>query len=232
MRLSHNRRYLHYADFDEKRSPEPALDDLPDKIDLSKVSSVVSNVSTSPPGSAHSEASTLKQSVSHKASVHFTPDASSPSLAGGSHSGSSNAVNNHAKKSAATGEVKPLQKPASSSTRITIHGYLPASANKTVTGAVPTTASGQQEAVLLQLHPQTHTFASEWLDGLLMLLNQSPITADTSKLVSLIAGYGLKIRLLNVRFEEDMVTREDEREVKMPSREGLDEEYWYDIGGM
>jgi engulfment/cell motility protein 1 len=63
-----------------------------------------------------------------------------------------------------------------------------------------------------------------------MLLNQAPITADTSKLVSLIAGYGLKIRLLNVRFEEDMV-RED-REIKMPTREGLDEEYWYDIGGM
>ena len=84
--------------------------------------------------------------------------------------------------------------------------------------------------MLLQLHPQSHTLASEWLDGLLMLLNQAPITADTSKLVGLISGYGLKIRLLNVRFEEDMVR--EEREVKMPSREGLDEEYWYDIGGM
>ena len=35
-----------------------------------------------------------------------------------------------------------------------------------------------------------------------MLLNQAPITADTNKLVDLIAGYGLKIRLLNVRFDE------------------------------
>jgi engulfment/cell motility protein 1 len=211
--LSHNRRYLHYAEFDEKRSPEPALDDLVEKIDLSQVSSVVSNVSTSPPGSSHSSTSTLKQSTSHKASgnsVHFAPSASATTL------NSSNGTSTVAKKG---GEVKPL---TSSSTRITIHGYIrPSGQSKN---------APQQETVLLQLHPQTHTLASEWLDGLLMLLNQSPITADTSKLVSLIAGYGLKIRLLNVRFEEDMV-RED-REVKMPSREGLDEEYWYDIGGM
>jgi engulfment/cell motility protein 1 len=218
--LSHNRRYLHYADFDEKRVPGPALDDLPEKIDLSQVSSVVSNVSTSPPGSSHSSTSTLKQSTSHKASVHFTPNASSTTLS------SSNGTTTAAAKKA--GEVKPVQKPNTNpSTRITIHGYIPSSGHHHNSN---NKNASQQETVLLQLHPQTHTLASEWLDGLLMLLNQAPITADTSKLVSLIAGYGLKIRLLNVRFEEDMV-RED-REIKMPTREGLDEEYWYDIGGM
>jgi engulfment/cell motility protein 1 len=228
VRLSHNRRYLHYADFDEKRVPEPGLDDLSDKIDLSQVSSVVSNVSTSPPGSSHSSTSTLKQSVTNtttKASghnVHFKPDASATTL-----NSSANGTSTVAKKT--NGEVKPLQKPTtSSSTRITIHGYLPSSTSKSHSHRAGT--AEQQETVLLQLHPQTHTLASEWLDGLLMLLNQAPITADTSKLVSLIAGYGLKIRLLNVRFEEEMA-RED-GEVKMPSREGLDEEYWYDIGGM
>lgn len=81
--------------------------------------------------------------------------------------------------------------------------------------------------VLLQLHPQSHTLASEWLDGLLMLLNQQPITAETSKLVNLIAGFGLKIRLLNVRFED--MGRE---EPVWPSREGLDDDYYYDIGGI
>ena len=81
--------------------------------------------------------------------------------------------------------------------------------------------------MLLQLHPQTHTVASEWLDGLLMLLNQQPITADTNKLVNLIGDYGLKIRLLNVRFEDFGV-----EEPVLPCRDGLDEEYYYDIGGM
>jgi engulfment and cell motility protein 1 len=81
--------------------------------------------------------------------------------------------------------------------------------------------------VLLQLHPGSHTLASEWLDGLLMLLNQQPITADTNKLVNLIGGYGLKIRLLNVRFEEVGL-----EEPMVPSREGLDEDYFYDIAGV
>lgn len=81
--------------------------------------------------------------------------------------------------------------------------------------------------MLLQLYPQSHTIASEWLDGLLMLLNQQPITAETNKLVNLIGDYGLKIRLLNVRYE-NLGTEEP----LLPSREGLDEDYYYDIGGM
>lgn len=61
-----------------------------------------------------------------------------------------------------------------------------------------------------------------------MLLNQQPITTDTTKLVNLVAGYGLKIRLLNVRYEDTGL----DQEPVMPSREGLDEDYYYDIGGM
>ena len=60
-----------------------------------------------------------------------------------------------------------------------------------------------------------------------MLLNQQPITADTNKLVDLIGGYGLKIRLLNVRFED-----QGREEPVLPGREELDEDYWYDIGVM
>jgi engulfment/cell motility protein 1 len=149
---------------------------IKNSVDLSIVSSVVSNVSASPPSSAHSSTSTLKQRL----------------------------------------QSKPTKPPSSTSTKITIHGYLP---NQT----------SDQEVVLLQLHPQTHTLASEWLDGLLMLLNQQPITADTNKLVNLISGYGLKIRLLNVRFDELGTGAE---EPAMPDRDGLDEDYFYDIGGM
>ena len=85
----------------------------------------------------------------------------------------------------------------------------------------------QKEVVLLHLHPPSHTLASEWLDGLLMLLNQQPITADTNKLVKLIGGYGLKIRLLNVRYEDVGM-----EEPILPSRDGLEDDYYYDIGGM
>lgn len=54
-----------------------------------------------------------------------------------------------------------------------------------------------------------------------MLLNQQPITADTNKLVTFIGGYGLKIRLLNVRYEDVGLD-----EPVLPSREGLDDEYY------
>jgi len=177
VRLSHNRRYLHYADFDSRKEAEPELDDLADKIDLSIVSSVVSNVSASPP---------------------TTSSSSGPALRETSNGSTANRTSN-------------------TSTRITIHGYLPATPSK--------------ESVLLQLHPQTHTLASEWLDGLLMLLNQQPITAETNKLVNLIGGYGLKIRLLNVRFDAGDSSGVAEAP-QMPTREGLDDDYWFDIGGM
>lgn len=82
--------------------------------------------------------------------------------------------------------------------------------------------------MLLILYPQSHSLASEWLDGLLMLLNQQPITAETNALISLASNYGLKIRLLNVRFDDQAFSGE---EPDLPSREGLDEDYYYDVFG-
>lgn len=63
-----------------------------------------------------------------------------------------------------------------------------------------------------------------------MLLNQQPITAETNKLIGLVSNYGLKIRLLNVRFDEERFAGGEEGP-EMPGREGLDEEYWYDVFG-
>jgi engulfment/cell motility protein 1 len=113
----------------------------------------------------------------------------------------------------------PGHERASTSTKITIHGYLPQSNHsRQASGG---SGAGRKESILLHLHPQSHTLASEWLDGLLMLLNQQPITADTNKLASFIGNYGLKIRLLNVRFEDLGL-----EEPVLPSREGLDDEYY------
>jgi engulfment and cell motility protein 1 len=148
----------------------------------------------------------------------------------------SNVSASSAVSTASDDTVKSANHDKSATTKITIHGYLP------LDGAAPparlaghsrqtsksSNTHGQKESVLLTLHPQSHSVASEWLDGLLMLLNQQPITAETSKLVNMVSSYGLKIRLLNVRFDErDMMGEAPQ----MPSREGLDEDYYYDVFG-
>ena len=171
VRLSYNRRYLHYADFPTQGTSDPDLDVLTERLDLNSVSSVVSNVSTSSPRNSSTD------------TLH--PERQLPS------------------------------------TKITIHGYPPPS-------SPPSTKSpsnhSRKETILLTLYPTNQSLASEWLDGLLMLLNQQPITKETTKLISLVANYGLKIRLLNVRFDDEAFRGE---EPVMPSREGVDEEFWY-----
>ncbi|EXF81558.1 hypothetical protein COL5a_003432 [Colletotrichum fioriniae] len=173
-KLSHNRRYLHYADFEAQTAQDPGLDILTEKVDLSTISSVVSNVSASNEESrSATSSSTLKNNVTVK-----------------------------------------------STTKITIFSY-----------ANPTEAANggdAKEQAILTLNPVTHSLASEWLDGLLMLLNQAPITAETNKLVNLVSDFGLKIRLLNVRIEAAYTGPPPGAGV-IPSRDGLDEDYFYDV---
>ncbi|KAJ5609891.1 hypothetical protein N7528_009157 [Penicillium herquei] len=152
VQLSHNRRYLHFGEFDNIGNGAPELDALPEKIDLSTVSSVVSNISTNPDNS-----------------------------------------------SSATVKTAPRE-----------------------------SLNTQKEIVLLTLRPATHSIASEWLDGLLMILNQQPITSETNKLIDLVGNYGLKIRLLNVRFDDAAFAGEVP---PVPVRDGLDEDYYYDVFG-
>lgn len=114
--------------------------------------------------------------------------------------------------------------------KITIHGYAPSpsSHGKGHSHARSPSKATQKEVVLLTLRPSSQRIASEWLDGLLMLLNQQPITAETSKLIDLVCNYGLKIRLLNVRFDDATFAGDAPR---VPSRDGLDEDYYYDVFG-
>ncbi|ELR10139.1 hypothetical protein VC83_04320 [Pseudogymnoascus destructans] len=177
-RLSHNRRFLHYADFEAQAGYAPPLTELGEKLDVETISSVVSNVT-----------------------------------AGGEDDTSSISSNT------STLKKEDLSVPPKRNTRnkITINSYLP----------MESAEEEQVERVLLTLDPQTHSLASEWLDGLLMLLNQAPITAETNKLVGLVVDYGLKIRLLNVRLEDRMEAGEGKGLI--PSREGLDEDYYYEV---
>lgn len=190
LRLSENRRYLHWGDFDEKEETSPSIPSLRDKIDLSIVSSVVSNVTANDRSSISSD-STLKELTHDK----FTTN------------------------------------------KITIHGYVPKSRERRdghsrTSSKTSSARSTNKESVLLTFQPQSHGSASEWLDGLLMLLDQQPITAETNRLINMISDYGLKVRLLNVRFndEEGIVEGMDGIDgPQIPSREGLDEDYYYEI---
>jgi engulfment and cell motility protein 1 len=179
VKLSRNRRYLHYSDFESQLKHEPALDALNDKVDLSTISSVVSNVSASQDESLSiSSTSTLKEL-------------------------------SHAPKRTST-------------TRITINSFIGRDDKSHSSDSEPT------ERAILTLMPPTHSLASEWLDGLLMLLNQAPITAETNKLVGLVSEYGLKIRLLNVRLDDGYAGPLEGAGI-VPSREGLDEDYYYEV---
>jgi hypothetical protein len=181
VRLSHNRRYLHYANFDTQGSYEPSLDQLHEKIDLSTISSVVSNVSApNDDASSVSSASTLKD-LSQTPAKH------------------------------------------TSTTKITINSFVASSDRHS-----RSSREDPIERAILTLSPPTHSLASEWLDGLLMLLNQTPITAETNKLIGLVSDYGLKIRLLNVRLEDGYTGSVDGAGI-IPSREGLDEDYYYEV---
>ncbi|KIV84884.1 hypothetical protein PV11_00634 [Exophiala sideris] len=190
VRLSENRRFLHWGDFEDKDEQFPPVSSLQDKIDLSIVSSVVSNVTANDRSSIASD-STLKELTHDK----FT------------------------------------------TTKITIHGYLSKSRSSREghsrnASKTSSARSGAKESVLLTFQPNNHAAASEWLDGLLMLLDQQPITAETNRLVHMMSDYGLKVRLLNVRFndEEGIVEGMDGMDgPEIPSREGLDEDYYYEI---
>ncbi|RGP81560.1 hypothetical protein FLONG3_292 [Fusarium longipes] len=172
-KLSHNRRYLHYADFEERATLGPGLDALAEKVDLSTISSVVSNVSAP----NEDTRSTMSDMMGKDALPKTT-------------------------------------------TKITIYSFVnPAEASR---------GAEAKEQPILTLWPLSHSLASEWLDGLLMLLNQAPITAETNKLVNLVSEYGLKIRLLNVRMDSAFEGPEPGAGV-IPSREGLDEDYFFEV---
>ncbi|KAG5950326.1 hypothetical protein E4U53_005261 [Claviceps sorghi] len=169
VKLSHNRRFLHYADFEHQMAQDPGLDVLSNKLDLSAISSVGSNVS---------------------------------------------AV--EVEDSKGTAQNPAAKSQPKTTTRITIY-------------AAEANARGDlEEYPMLTLWPVSPSLASEWLDGLLMLLNQAPITAETSKLISLVSDYGLKIRLLNVRMDSAFEGPPPGAGT-VPSRAGLDDDYFFDV---
>lgn len=232
-KLSHNRRYLHYADFPERLPYEPGLDALTEKVDLGTISSVVSNVSANP------EAADATETEADQ-----SPASSSVTLR---HNGAA-ITNKPTTKITIYSYTDDLPNSISTSTLPAMTPDTTATTINTTTTTTPTGGGGEtsREQPVLTLYPLNHSLASEWLDGLLMLLSQAPITAETNKLVTLVSEYGLKIRLLNVRLEQiyggPSPPPADLGIVgnggggsggvvagMVPGREGLDEDYYYDI---
>ncbi|KPI45329.1 Engulfment and cell motility protein 2 [Cyphellophora attinorum] len=126
--------------------------------------------------------------------------------------------------------------------RVLINGILPSSRGKdsgharNVSKVSKTSKHSnrqtERETVLLSFMPTSKQVASEWVDGLLFVLSQQAITAPTNKYINLIADMALKTRLLNLRYNEEdgMIGGMQGTEMpEIPSREGLDENYYYQI---
>lgn len=200
VRLSHNRRLLHYQDYVVKHTDaEVPLSDLPRTIDLNAVTSVDSNVSASDPVMTGAATTAGADDASSISTMHDPA--------------------HHARQ-------KSIALPPTT-TRITILGRA---------ASTPSTSERDhnEESALLELLPQSPNLASEWLDGLLLLLNQQPITKTTTSLITMMADWGVRLRMLNLRWEDvDWDALEarvkgvklDAREV--PGREGVDEDFWY-----
>lgn len=186
-RLSHNRRSLHYADFELREAKEPSLADLTETIDLSDIASVVSNISRE----AHSPSSST-ETLQPPPSAPRQPQIRI-------------VINGLAKKREKSHNDHKHHRKTSSN------------------------ASQRRETPVLILYPLDETLGAEWVDGLVMLLNQDAAAGKTKNLIKTVSSWGLKIRLLNVRFEEGHGP--DDRETKIPSREGLDDDYYYEAFG-
>ncbi|KAI7391420.1 hypothetical protein KC336_g16735, partial [Hortaea werneckii] len=184
VRLSHNRRYLHYRNFGEKtEGSELPLDQLSEKIDLNRVTSVESNISA-----AEQQQQQQRQSQQTNGVLGGQANSSVDTLRTGT-------ARDSAKQS-------QLQQPTTTS-KITIIGTLPPPGRSGATSALSLVSPGaDEEAVLLELQPQSISEASEWLDGLLMLLDQQPITASTTQLIDMMVDWGVRLRMLNLRWED------------------------------
>lgn len=100
----------------------------------------------------------------------------------------------------------------------------------TIRGSAPSTLDlSHKEKALLELTSSSTSLASEWLDGLLMLMNQQPITADTDKYVQVVEDWTLKCRMVNLRWEDVDWERAQTGEKKELPPMPTDRDYWYDM---
>jgi len=188
VQLSPSRRHVHHSTHAKKPDANPAISEMPQRIDVNNISSVVSNV----------RSSDMPSSL-----LHAPTDDDAERKANGTGTGTDT--------------------PPARITQLTIHG----------TSSGPRlTPRPEDERTLLELQTTDSTLASEWLDGLLMLLDQQPITAETHKMIHAIEDWGLKVRMLSLEWDDVEWNDGDAQEKGFvpPSRDGVGRDYWYDMG--
>lgn len=236
--LSHNRKQLHYGDFATQIPPTPSLESLEHIVQLAQVTKI----------------------------EHFEPEKSG--LSDSDVANGDTPSQDVAKKLTATpkwtitllGTPKPpegtqaqsITSPKKTKNRRSLDpdGSGPASTSTAIAEIIP----------LLTIHPPNKHVFAEWLYGLRVLTTSATSTANakqvstqrssndrvsepqTQRLVEFLTRYGVKLRMLNVRFEYDGVMAlsghgaeggaRGKESVVVPSRKGLDEEYFYDVGGV
>lgn len=166
LKLSAGRRHLHHALHTKRLNRDPELSEMPKRIDVQKIRSIVSSVS--------------------KASFD---------------TGASTDGNAHAFVEDTT------------LTQLRIVG-------------IAKGATSNQESDLLELYTPDQNQASEWIDGLLMLLNQQPITAQTHDLIRLVQDTSVKARLASLTLA-DQAERERRGKISVPTRIGINHDFWY-----
>jgi hypothetical protein len=180
VRLSPQRRWLHHQTFAAKGTSDAPLplEQLPEKIDLDAVTSVTSNVTSN-----NTNGTTPLPNGAHASlDADSNPIRTSTSTAGRGRDSTETLRGTAA--AAAAQQQQPYP-----DTKLTILG----------TSGAP---GDSVERPLLDLFPTTAHLASEWLDGLLMLLGQAPMTKETTDLVSMMEDWGVRLRILNLRWED------------------------------
>ena len=264
VRLDESRKFLRYADYDEMSEQAPEISELVEQLDLATVTSVVSNVTAT--GNDHnsngssSSQSTLKgihldgsdrrssSNDRHQKTTTTRLDIMGylPTTNNNTRSSNKSQRPQHTRQKSSqhsTSTHRPAATRPDHSRQISKSSARTDATHKS--SHSQSSAQSPKESVLLSIHPPTNPIAAEWLDGLLMLMDQQPITAETNKLVQMMASMGVKVRLLNVRTggdgdqygdddgfatDEDGIHGDGERMIRrsrIPSREGLDEDYYY-----
>lgn len=232
--LSHNRRQLHFGDFATQIPPTPSLESLEHVIELSQVTKI--------------EHTSLE-----KGQLSENSDTSSGDIAHKSNGGGAQTTSTTPNRSITllgtpkqeTSQDDPSSPTKKSKNRRSLEPDGPSSTTTAVAETIP----------LLTIHPPNKHVFAEWLYGLQVLTTSASSSAkqtsnersaatepQTQRMVEFLTRYGVKLRMLNVRFEYDGVMAlsgqgsgsgvRGKESVVVPSREGLDEEYFYDVGGV
>lgn len=232
-RLSLNRRYLHWHEFNleeynnptTKKQAEIKVTDLPSKILVNHISSVICT------GTLRSQLGTGTTTNGTSDDVVHADDTDEDSSSSSSSASTIQPTLTRRSTAHTTGTAARSRKGTitKSMSNLRIDRSKPRKKEKAEASAPPKciiirTRDSGIERTFLNLTCPTQDLACEWFDGLLLLCKMDAKTEETRALVERTVEQGIKARLLHVSYVDDGV---DEKRVEVPSREGVENEYFY-----